>query len=35
MALPITKQIQIINKKDFIIAVLDINSKTFVIYVAI
>ena len=30
-----TKQVQIINKKDFIIAVLDADSKTFVMYVAI
>ena len=30
-----TKQVQIINKKDFVIAALDANSKTFVIHVAI
>ena len=29
------KQVQIIDKKDFIILALDANSKTFVIYVAI
>lgn len=30
-----TKQVQIINKKDFIIAILDVDNKIFVIYVAI
>ena len=34
-ALSTTKQVQIINKKDFIIAALDINSKTFVMHIAI
>ena len=34
-ALPITKQVQIINKKDFVIAVLDANSETFEVHVAI
>ena len=34
-ALPITKRIQIINKKDFVIAALDANSETFVVHVAI
>ena len=34
-ALPITKQVQIINKKDFIIAAFDINSKTFVMHMVI
>ena len=34
-ALPITKQVQIIDKKDFVIAVLDANNKTFVVYMAI
>ena len=34
-ALPITKQVQIINKKDFVIAALDANSETFVMHVAI
>ena len=33
--LPTTKQVQIVNLKEFVIAVLDINSKTFVVYVAI
>ena len=33
--LPTTKQIQIIDKKDFIIAVLDANSETFVVHMAI
>ena len=33
--LPTIKQVQIIDKKDFIIAILDANSKMFVIYVAI
>ena len=34
-ALPTTEQVQIINKKDFVIAALDTNSKTFVVHVAI
>ena len=34
-ALPTTEQVQIINKKDFIIAALDADSKTFVVHVAI
>ena len=34
-ALPTTEQVQIINKKDFVIAALDGNSKTFVVHVAI
>ena len=34
-ALSTIKQVQIINKKDFIIVVLNTNSKTFVIYMAI
>lgn len=34
-AIPITKQVEIINKRDFIIAMLDTNSKAFVIHVAI
>ena len=34
-ALPTIKQVWIINKKDFIIAALNTNSKTFVIYMAI
>ena len=34
-ALFTTKQVQIINKKDFIIAVLDIDSKTFVVHMVI
>ena len=29
------KQVQIIDKKNFVITTLDINSKTFVIYIAI
>ena len=33
-ALPTTKQVQIIDKKNFIIAALDANSKTFVMYAA-
>ena len=33
--LPTTKQVQIINKKDFVIAALNANSETFVVYVAI
>ena len=34
-ALPTTKRVQIIEKKDFIIAAFDFNSKGFVIYVTI
>ena len=34
-ALFITKQVQIINKKNFVIAVLDTDSKTFVVHMAI
>ena len=34
-ALLITKQIQIIDPKEFVIAALDVNSETFVVYVAI
>ena len=34
-ALSITKRVQIIDKKDFVIVVLDVNSKTFVIHVTI
>ena len=34
-ALPTTKQVQIVNPKEFIIVTLDVNSKTFVMYVAI
>ena len=34
-ALPTTEQVQIINKKNFVIAALNANSKTFVVYVAI
>ena len=34
-ALPITKQVQIIDPKEFVIAALDIDSKTFVVHVAI
>ena len=34
-ALPTTKQVQIINKKDFIIAALDADSKMFMVHVAI
>ena len=33
--LPTTEQVQIIDKKDFVIAALDANSKTFVMHVAI
>ena len=33
--LPTIKQIQVINKKNFVIVTLDINNKIFVIYVAI
>ena len=34
-ALPITKQVQIIDKKDFIIVALDANSKMFVMRMTI
>ena len=34
-ALPTTEQVQIINKKDFVIAALDADSETFVVHVAI
>ena len=34
-ALSTTKQVQIIDKKDFVIAALDVNNKTFVMHVAI
>ena len=34
-ALPTTKQVQIINKKDFVIAALNANNKIFVVHVAI
>ena len=34
-ALPTIEQVQIINKKDFVIVALDANSKTFVLHVAI
>ena len=34
-ALSTTKRVQIINKKDFVIVVLNINSETFVVYVII
>ena len=34
-ALPITEQVQIVDPKEFVIAILDVNSKTFVIYVTI
>ena len=34
-ALPTTKQVQIIDKKDFVIAALDANSETFVVHVII
>ena len=34
-ALPTTKQVQIINKKDFVIVALDADSETFVVRVAI
>ena len=34
-ALPTTEQVQIIDKKDFVIAALDADSKTFVVHVAI
>ena len=34
-ALPTTEQVQIINKKDFIIAALDANSEIFMVHVVI
>ena len=34
-ALLTTKQVQIVDLKEFVIAVLDINSKTFVVHIAI
>ena len=34
-ALPTTKQIQIVDPKEFVIAVLDVNNKIFVVYVTI
>ena len=34
-ALPTTERVQIINPKEFIIVVLDVNSEMFVVYVAI
>ena len=34
-ALPIIERVQIIDKKDFLIAALDANSKTFVVHMAI
>ena len=34
-ALPITKQVQIVNLEEFIIAVLDVDSKMFVMHIAI
>ena len=34
-ALPTTKQVQLVNPKEFVIAELDADSKTFVVYVAI
>ena len=34
-ALPITEQVQIVDSKEFVIVALDVNSKTFVVYVAI
>ena len=34
-ALSTTKQVQIINKKDFVIVALDIDSKTFIVYMTI
>ena len=33
-ALPTTERVQIIDKKDFVIAALDADSKTFVVHVA-
>ena len=34
-ALPTTKQVQIINKKDFIIAALDTNNEMFIVHMTI
>ena len=34
-ALPTTKQVQLIDPKEFVIAALDVDSKTFVVHVAI
>ena len=34
-ALSTTKQVQIINKKDFVITALDANNKMFIVYIAI
>ena len=34
-ALPIIEQVQIVDPKEFVIAALDVNSKTFMVYVAI
>ena len=34
-ALPTTEQVQIINKKNFVIAALDADNKTFAVHVAI
>ena len=34
-ALPTTKQVQIVNPKEFVIAALDVDSKMFVVHVAI
>ena len=34
-ALPTTEQVQIVDPKEFVIAALDVDSKTFVVYVAI
>ena len=34
-ALPTTKQVQLVNPKEFVIAALDADSKTFIVYVAI
>ena len=34
-ALPTTKQVQLVNPKEFVIAALDADSKTFVVHVAI
>ena len=34
-ALFITKQVQIIDKKDFVIVALDVNNKIFIMYIAI
>ena len=34
-ALPTTEQVQIVNPKEFVIAALDVDSETFVVYVAI